>query len=77
MQHWPPPQLLQLAWGVAVPIDGATVTVSVLQLIVPQVVVAGMQMSTVPPAQTCELTSGAVTAQTLICTSASSVHEGT
>jgi hypothetical protein len=41
---------------------------SELQLIVPQVVVAGMQMSTVPPTHTDEVTSGASTRQTVIVT---------
>jgi len=68
MQHEPLPQLLQLAWGTAVPKLGGTVTASDAQLIAPQVVVAGMQMSTVPPAQTEAVRSGAVVWQTVIVT---------
>jgi hypothetical protein len=68
MQHWPLPQLLQLACGTAEPRLGGTVTASEAQLMAPQVVVAGMQMSTVPPAQTDAVTSGALVWQTVIVT---------
>ncbi len=68
MQQLPLPQLAQLVCGVAVPWLGAPVICRLEQLIVPQVVVAGMQMSTVPPTHTVADTSGAFVAQTLTVT---------
>jgi hypothetical protein len=76
MQQFPLPQLLQLVCGVAVPWLGAPVICRLAQLIVPHEVVAGMQMSTVPPTQTEADTSGALVAQTLTVTVPVAVQTG-
>jgi hypothetical protein len=68
MQQEPLPQLGQLACGTAVPWLGGSVIASDAQLMAPQVVVAGMQISTVPPAQTEAVRSGAAVWQTVIVT---------